>query len=118
MSHPRPGPFPIPFEEALRLAVGGRHRPDRYSVFRQFWRSELLRMAAATGLGPPVDNTDRVIARFKASGVTRLEFESLRSGVSEWRKAHAQAQRSAAARTRWSKPKPRKPIDRGSKRRK
>ncbi len=97
---PGPDEFPISFEHALRLAAGGREVGERFRLFRKWWRSELARVARATGREAP-DNTDDMFLHFRNHGVDYGWFGCMRVGIPEVRKAEAVQQRRDAANARW-----------------
>jgi hypothetical protein len=97
---PTPEEFPISFEQALRIAVGGRSVPDRFRIFRRWWKSELARIAKATGNNSR-DNTDEVIVYFRANGVDESWFHNFRVGIAEYRAAQKTEQMRQTALARW-----------------
>ena len=100
---PKPEEFPITFERALRLAVGGRDVPERFRIFRAWWKASLLEMSKRTG-SPIQDNTDEVVAMFRR-GVDSSWLNNMCAGIKEFKKAQVVEQCRTAANARWSKSK-------------
>jgi hypothetical protein len=96
---PSDAEYPITFAEALRLTVGGRSVPDRFRIWRGFWRSELSRVAKQTGVY--TDNTDAMLAHFRHNGVDASWFGCFRAGIPAYRAELGVEQRRKAIRARW-----------------
>ena len=97
--NPSPAEFPLTFDHALRLAVGGREVPERFRIFRAWWKSELVRVSKTSGVLR--DNTDEVVMMFKRAGVDLAWFNSMRLGIEEYKAAQQIQQRRNAANSRW-----------------
>lgn len=102
MKTPRPDEFPITIERALRLAVGGRDEPERFRVFRAWWKTELARVSKITGV--ITDNTDEMVRYFKQNGVDRSWLNSFCAGIAQFKAAQRSERMSNLAKTRWQKP--------------
>jgi hypothetical protein len=94
---------PVTFEIALRLAVGGRSVPDRFHTWRMWWKSELARVARATGVH--TDNTDKMVAYFRHNGVDASWLGSFCAGIAAYKAEQGIEQRRQAAVTRWGRVK-------------
>jgi len=103
MKTPSEHEFPITFDHALRLAVGGRDVPERFRVFRAWWKSELGRIAKFTGVLR--DNTDETIFYFRQNGVDCPWFTTFCKGIADYKIAKRKERMSNLAKTRWDKPK-------------
>src|SRR5882724_12983568 len=106
---PSPDEFPITFEHVLRLAVGGRDVPERFRIFRAWWRSQLVRMSHISGV--VVDNTDEAVKYFRDVGVDSGWFNHKRIGICDYKEAQKSASRREAAMARWNKQKARMQND-------
>lgn len=93
--------FPITFEHALRLAVGGREVPERFRIFRSWWKSELARIAKFTGV--VTDNVDSAILYFRQNGVDQCWFQNFCNGISKFKDSQKKERMSNLAKTRWQK---------------
>ncbi len=100
---PSPAEFPITFDTALRLAVGGRSVPDRFHTWRLWWKSELAQVARRTGV--VTDNTVEMIAYFRHNGVDRCWLGSFCAGIAAYKAERGSEQRRQAAVARWGKAK-------------
>jgi hypothetical protein len=94
--------FPIAFKKALRLTVGGEEVPRRLRIFKEWWRSELLRVATSTG-GRLVDNTDEMVSFFQTHGVERDWFNNFTIGIEEYKKVKRTERFRNLANRRWNK---------------
>lgn len=106
---PSPAEFPITFEQALRLAIGGRSVPDRFRIWRQWWKAELARVAKTTGVH--ADNTDMMLAKFRNEGVDSIWFHNFQAGIAAYRANTLSAIKRKAALARWHpSPQPKKSL--------
>ena len=98
------GKFPMGFENALKLIVGGQgHLSDRYSFFRSFLRVELLNQNED---GPKIESqVENEFLRLKAEGVSQVQLIGLASSFALWKISQSSVKASKAAKARWNKAK-------------
>ena len=101
---PSAGDFPITLDRALRLAVGGRSVPDRFHIFRMWWKLELERMAKIRGTASP-DNTDEVVKLFREQGIDSAWLNTIRQGVKDYKASQHSERGRSGAKARWAKAK-------------
>jgi hypothetical protein len=105
----KPHEFPMPFKESLRIIVGGRSIGIRLKIFRRFWAFELKKIFDARYIDMPQIQTDEqrlekaneMIKEFTRVGIDKYWFNSMSTGIPEWRRQNNIQQRRNAAKSRW-----------------
>jgi len=75
--------------------------PERFRVFRAWWRAELLQVSKRTGVY--TNNTDEVVLYFRKNGVDQQWLNSFCLGLKAYRAEQHIEQRRNAANARWKR---------------
>lgn len=118
---PTPTKFPVPLDEFLRLAAGGKYKADRLGKYRAFLRWQVpIQKAATRSLEEHIPETEAVrdrppatineiadiIERRKRDGISEENYPAFFETFTRWLDRESadtsHRQHSNAARARWS----------------
>jgi hypothetical protein len=110
---------PMPFKQALRCLIGGRHIADRVRIFRAWWNGNVPNWKKQNAFTPPwfrSKDAAEAMWSFKESGVPLKVLYDWNGMIPEWRKRHQAETNRLNAIRRWTRKKLKKKVEPGRKR--